>query len=133
MMSTGSTSVSTSFHSSFPVLFSLSFSCIYFGMRLVSHALRRWDSLRYFCHFNVTENYRNYYFYFQPNTEQTLSLYFLDELVLSGRYAAKFRLKIAKRTDERGGLMNEIIVGMRVIKMYAWEKPFTLLIDGVRR
>jgi ATP-binding cassette subfamily C (CFTR/MRP) protein 4 len=63
----------------------------------------------------------------------TFSFSIMLFIVVSGRYAAKFRRKIARRTDERGGLMSEIIVGMRVIKMYGWEKPFTLLIDKTRK
>ena len=46
---------------------------------------------------------------------------------------AKYRFKIAHKTDERGRIMNEIIIAMRVIKMYAWEKPFSKMIDHVRR
>lgn len=52
---------------------------------------------------------------------------------LNGKYSAKYRLSIAKKTDERGRIMSEIIVGMRVIKMYAWERPFSLLIERVRK
>ena len=29
--------------------------------------------------------------------------------------------------------MNEIIAGMRVIKMYAWEYPFKKIVDNIRR
>lgn len=29
--------------------------------------------------------------------------------------------------------MNEIISGMRVIKMYTWEKPFAQLVAEIRR
>ena len=49
-----------------------------------------------------------------------------------GKYSAIFRRKVAERTDERVGSMNEIVMGMRVIKMYAWEKPFTALINRLR-
>ena len=45
----------------------------------------------------------------------------------------KLRGKTAKRTDERIGLMNEIINGIKVIKMYAWERSFASLIEKARR
>ena len=35
--------------------------------------------------------------------------------------------------DERIGIMGEIIAGMRVIKMYCWEKPFGKVIEEIRR
>ena len=44
-----------------------------------------------------------------------------------------FRSKIAALTDERIKVMNEIISGMRVIKMYTWEKPFAKLVANLRR
>ena len=30
-------------------------------------------------------------------------------------------------------MMNEVISGMRVIKMYAWENPFAKLVSNIRR
>ncbi|GAB0093529.1 probable multidrug resistance-associated protein lethal(2)03659 [Sergentomyia squamirostris] len=50
-----------------------------------------------------------------------------------GRKAATFRLLTAKRTDVRIRFMNEIIQGIQVIKMYAWEKSFAAMVDKVRR
>lgn len=44
-----------------------------------------------------------------------------------------FRLKAAKITDERILTMNEIITGIRVIKMYGWEYAFNTLIANIRR
>ena len=44
-----------------------------------------------------------------------------------------FRSKVAVLTDQRIKVMNEIISGMRVIKMYTWEKPFAKLVADVRR
>lgn len=50
-----------------------------------------------------------------------------------GRGFSKFRARTAKRTDERVRLMNEIILAMRIIKMYAWEKPFKRLVYIARK
>lgn len=49
-----------------------------------------------------------------------------------GKLSSKFRRLIALRTDERVRLVNEVISGIQVIKMYAWEKPFIALIRMAR-
>ncbi len=36
-------------------------------------------------------------------------------------------------TDSRIRTMNEVVSGIRIIKMYAWEKPFAALVSEVRR
>nr|CAD7455369.1 unnamed protein product [Timema tahoe] len=51
----------------------------------------------------------------------------------SGKMTSVFRHKTALKTDERVRLMDEIISGVRVIKMYAWEKPFSELIKVARK
>lgn len=39
------------------------------------------------------------------------------------RVLSRIRLRVALKTDERVGMMHEIVQGIQVIKMYAWE-PF---------
>ena len=39
---------------------------------------------------------------------------------------------IAKSTDARVKLMNEILQGIRVLKVYAWEESFMEKLAGVR-
>lgn len=46
---------------------------------------------------------------------------------------SKLRTKSATRTDKRVLLIGEIINGIRVIKMYAWEKSFEQLVYLARK
>lgn len=72
------------------------------------------------------------------NTLKCLCVVFIHLLFLpysgyTGKLSSKFRLQTALRTDERVRFMDEIISGVQVIKMYAWERPFAHLITFARR
>ncbi|XP_054470688.1 ATP-binding cassette sub-family C member 4-like [Anoplopoma fimbria] len=50
-----------------------------------------------------------------------------------GLLFSSLRAETAVLTDDRIRTMNEVISGIRVIKMFGWEKPFAALVDEVRR
>ncbi|XP_016893938.1 multidrug resistance-associated protein 4-like isoform X2 [Cynoglossus semilaevis] len=50
-----------------------------------------------------------------------------------GKLFAKFRSSAAFLTDIRMRTMNEVVSGIRIIKMYAWEKPFAAMVSDIRR
>ncbi|XP_022602217.1 LOW QUALITY PROTEIN: multidrug resistance-associated protein 4-like [Seriola dumerili] len=60
-------------------------------------------------------------------------MFLMPVQTLFGRLFSKFRSKTAALTDSRIRTMNEVVSGMRIIKMYAWEKPFAALVSEVRR
>ncbi|KAH8366457.1 hypothetical protein KR084_009619 [Drosophila pseudotakahashii] len=60
-------------------------------------------------------------------------LLYLPVQTFMSRLTSKLRLQTALRTDQRVRMMNEIISGIQVIKMYTWEKPFGWLIEQLRR
>ena len=50
-----------------------------------------------------------------------------------GKKFSQLRNETAKKTDIRIRVMNEIIQGIKVIKMYAWEDSFAKLIQQARK
>lgn len=53
--------------------------------------------------------------------------------VWMGKRISDIRQKAAIKTDARLRLMNEIISGIQLIKMYTWEKPFACLVECARK
>ncbi|CAD6227313.1 GSCOCT00011969001.2-RA-CDS [Cotesia congregata] len=49
-----------------------------------------------------------------------------------GKISGKLRKVTAKLTDRRVQLMSELISGIQVVKMYAWEKPFNKIVAMIR-
>lgn len=78
-----------------------------------------------------------YFLYKQINVAAFLGvaflLMFLPLQMWLGKRTSVLRLRTALRTDERVRLMNEIISGIQVIKMYTWEKPFAKLVSLIRK
>ena len=50
----------------------------------------------------------------------------------SATWFEKLRISASKSTDARVNVMSEILGGMRVLKMYAWERPFVGVINKLR-
>lgn len=46
---------------------------------------------------------------------------------------ANFQSAQMKEKDKRVKLMSEILNGMKVLKLYAWEESFTRIISGIRK
>lgn len=42
-------------------------------------------------------------------------------------------MRIAKITDERVSIMNELIQGIQIIKMYSWQIPFSKVVKKARK
>ncbi|XP_049854061.1 ATP-binding cassette subfamily C member 4-like [Schistocerca gregaria] len=60
-------------------------------------------------------------------------LVFIPFQGLLGKRMSYLRMKTALRSDKRVRLMNEIISGIQVIKLYTWENYFAKLIEACRR
>ncbi|XP_044268136.1 probable multidrug resistance-associated protein lethal(2)03659 isoform X2 [Tribolium madens] len=62
-----------------------------------------------------------------------LVMFFIPIQVYMGKLTAFYRRRTAQKTDNRIRLMNEIISGIKIIKMFSWEKPFSKLVEMARR
>lgn len=48
-------------------------------------------------------------------------------------WVAKLRMQAARVTDKRLAVMNEIVSGIRAVKMYAWEWPYRDAVRMIRK
>lgn len=71
---------------------------------------------------------------FQTYLMRYHSIYCNDTIsVYLAKIIAPLTLKLAERTDDRLRLMNQVITGLQVIKMYVWEIPFYNLVEKARK
>ncbi|XP_039312480.1 multidrug resistance-associated protein 4-like isoform X1 [Solenopsis invicta] len=65
-----------------------------------------------------------------------IGLLLIIALVVQGTFSLlsrKIRTMIAPLTDQRVQRMSELIAGIQVVKMYAWEKPFSTIVSVTRQ
>eukprot|EP00794_Sanderia_malayensis_P016216 gene16216-17849_t len=53
--------------------------------------------------------------------------------IFLGHLFAHLRRKVARLTDQRVSIMSELIAGIRAVKMYTWERPFSEVVQNIRR
>ncbi|XP_057709527.1 ATP-binding cassette sub-family C member 4-like isoform X2 [Corythoichthys intestinalis] len=110
-------------------------------VNLLSNDINRFDEVTLYLHFLwITP--------FQATAVILLLMYWIGQSCLSGmavlfillpvqtifgRLFSTLRGDTAVLSDERIRTMNEVISGIRVIKMYGWEKPFAALVDEIRK
>ncbi|XP_015517778.1 probable multidrug resistance-associated protein lethal(2)03659 isoform X1 [Neodiprion pinetum] len=110
-------------------------------VNLLSNDVNRFDLAVYFIHYiwlgPLESVVITYLIYREVGWSAVIGmltlLFFIPLQGYLGKKSSTFRLRIALRTDERIRLMNEIINGIQVIKMYTWEKPFSYLVEIARR
>ncbi|KAI4485478.1 hypothetical protein M0804_006983 [Polistes exclamans] len=68
-----------------------------------------------------------------PVAGLALFLIFIPLQWYIGKKASMLMLLSALRTDERLRLMNELITGVQIIKMYVWEIPFSRIVEKNRK
>ncbi|EDW89980.1 probable multidrug resistance-associated protein lethal(2)03659 [Drosophila yakuba] len=110
-------------------------------VNLISNDLGRFDRALIHFHFlwlGPLELLISSYFLYQQIGVASLYgigilLLYLPVQTFLSRLTSRLRLQTALRTDQRVRMMNEIISGIQVIKMYTWEKPFGSLIERLRR
>ena len=62
-----------------------------------------------------------------------LVILFIPAQSITGKFTVKFRKLVAKKCDDRLGLLNEVLNGIKIIKYYCWEKSFKVIIENLRK
>ena len=57
----------------------------------------------------------------------------ISTIMLLSHYSGTLRLKAAEARDKRLKVMNEVVYGVRAVKIYAWEMNFAEVIKQLRR
>lgn len=110
-------------------------------VNLLSNDVGRLDLCMHFLHYlwigPAETIVATYFMYQQIGISAVWGVVFLLAFIPLQGYLGKmtgvWRLQTAQRTDERVRLMNEILQGIQVIKMYAWEKPFGKIVEWSRQ
>ncbi|XP_018564831.1 probable multidrug resistance-associated protein lethal(2)03659 [Anoplophora glabripennis] len=111
-------------------------------INLLSNDLRRFESAALYLHFlyfiflqTAMMCYITYNFTGISGVPGLLFI-IIEGLLIQGylsKLQGKFRLKIAQLTGTRLAMMNGLVSGIQVIKMYAWEKPFESVVTRARK
>ncbi|XP_064381882.1 ATP-binding cassette sub-family C member 4-like isoform X1 [Halichondria panicea] len=110
-------------------------------INLSSNDVHRFDMALLFFHyvwiapFQVTAFC--YLIYVEFGWSAFIGVFFMILTIFTQFFAAKlyayYRFKAARITDKRVRVMNEVVVGIRVIKMYAWEYAFKRVVKALRK
>ncbi|CAG5018109.1 unnamed protein product [Parnassius apollo] len=111
-------------------------------VNILSNDLQRFDLAFFFLHYiwiiPLQLSAVSYLGYMQAGTAALIGLAALIIIALPvqsglGTFVGKIRFRTAEKTDARVKLMNEVINGIQVIKMYAWEIPFQKVVGQKQR
>ncbi|CAG9831240.1 unnamed protein product [Diabrotica balteata] len=110
-------------------------------VNLLSNDLQRFDTASLYLHFIWVMPFQAaicFYIMYQSVGIAALAgtvFMLVEGIAMQGylsRLQGQLRSKIAEKTDFRVKLMNELVAGIKVIKMYAWEKYFAKVVEAAR-
>ncbi|KAL3285858.1 hypothetical protein HHI36_000378 [Cryptolaemus montrouzieri] len=109
-------------------------------LNLISNDLNRFDTYSYYVHYiwvtPVCLLSILYLLYYDAGIPGLVGIVWFILTMFLQSYVANvaglYRTKIGKRTDKRLKIMDELLTGIQVIKMYAWERTFSKFIESFR-